>query len=252
MALKEAPGLMPAIDMNTGRAIVYINRLKGLENEMTGLKMGSQVIGGGMAYHVMDRLLRDIDADQMPKVVDLQKGGTDIPDIIKKQLEPAKEYNYEGFIGHPLGSGFNPDAMTEKEYGSAQAFVKYCQEMDLIPIVVLELTPPGSTHFLRDGASEELARVSYDMGVRLFVCPATRPERIKVYREIVGEESRIISTGVGPQKTGDPLKDSESAVLSGADDIVIGRAMINSENPVEMGKRLYEVIYNAHRKRKGL
>ena len=252
MALNEAPGLMPAIDMNTGKAVVYLDKLSGLKNEVSALKIGSSVVGGEMAYLVFDRLMKNIGVDYMPRVVDLQKGGSDGPDFIRMQLDLAKEHGYDGFIGHPLGSGYNPDAITEKEKGSAQAFIEGCIERDLTPFIVLELTFPKSTYFLRDGASEELAKASYDMGVRNFIAPATRPERIKVYRKIVGEDSRVSSPGVGKQKTGDPFRDAEEAVLSGADDIVVGRAMINSEDPLDMAKRLYEVVYNAYIERKGL
>ena len=251
MPLNDAPGLMPAIDMNTGKAVVYLDKLKGLKYELSALKVGSQVVGGEMAYLVFDQLMKDIKVDYMPKVVDLQKGGSDGPDFIKRQLALGKKYGYDGFIGHPLGSGYNPDAMEEKEKGSAQAFIEGCQEFDLTPIVVLELTFPRSTYFLREGASEDLAKISYDMGVRNFVAPATRPERIEVFRKIVGDDSRISSPGIGPQKTGDPFADTRNAVLSGADDIVTGRAMINSDDPIEMAKRLYEVIHEAYRERTG-
>jgi orotidine-5'-phosphate decarboxylase len=252
MGLKEAPGLMPAIDMNTGKAVVYLNRLRGLEEQITAPKVGSEVIGGEMAYVVFGQLMNDIGLGDMAKVVDLQKGGTDVPEFIKRQIRLGGKYGYEAFIGSPLGSGHNPDALTEKEHGSLQAFVTECGGFGITPIVVLEMTQPGSNYFLRDGASEELAEISYGMGVRHFVAPATKPDRIKVYRGKIGEESNIISPGVGPQKTGDPVKDVIAAVHAGTDYPVIGRALYQSDDPVEMGKVLFDAVHNAYRERKGV
>ncbi len=251
MTLKEAPGLIPAVDMNTGKAVIYIDKLKELGEYITALKMGSEVIGGEMSYLTTNQLIEDVGATDLPRIVDLQKGGTDVPEFIRRQLNLGSRYGYEGFIGSPLGSGHNPDALTEKEYGSLQAFIEHCNGFEMTPIIVLEMTQPGSTYFAREGASEELAKSSYEMGARHFVAPATRPERIEVYRKIIGDDSDIISPGVGKQKTGDPIKDIEAAVLAGTDHPVVGRAIYTSDDPVDMTKRLFETTLKAHRQRKG-
>ncbi len=136
--------------------------------------------------------------------------------------------------------------MTEKEKGTTEAMVEECIAIGVEPVLVLEMTQPGATYFLREGASEDLAKLGKELGVNYFVAPATRPERIEVYRKILGDGVEIISTGVGPQKTGDPVEDAVNAVKAGADHLVIGRALMNADNPVDQGKRIYEAIERAH------
>jgi len=249
MALKKAPGLIPAVDMPLGKAIVYIDKLKGLENEITGLKIGSEIVDE-FGLLVTNHLLEQID-NEYPVILDLQKRGNDVPEFIRRQVGLAKKYAVCSYIGHPVGSG-SSGKFGDKEMGSLQAFVGYCKENDIEPVIVLELTSPGSGFFLREGAREDLARKSKELGVKYFVAPATRPERIKVYRKIIGEDAEIISPGVGPQKTGDPVKDAVEAVYAGADHLVIGRALYNSSNPPETAKTIFDAVYEAYMKRKGL
>jgi len=247
MTLKGAPGIVPAIDMPLGKAIPYIQRLKGSEDFVTGLKIGSDIIDN-YGFYTAGHLLDDIE-NELPIILDLQKRGTDVPFMIKKQIGDAKRFGIAAYIGHPLGSGSNPDAVEPGEYGTTEAFVKYCQDAEIEPIVVLELTPPGATRFHREGAAEDLARTCKDLGVNFFVAPATRPERIAVYREIIGPEGRIISPGNGPQKTGNAEEDAKNAVRYGADDLVIGRALINSDDAVATARAIYKAIVPVHAER---
>ena len=130
----------------------------------------------------------------------------------------------------------------DKKIGSLQAFVKSCDKNDIVPIVVLEMTQPGATYFVKEGASEDLTRISLDLGVKYFVAPANKPERLKVYRKIICDKGEIISPGAGPQKTGDVVKDAVNAIRLGADHLVIGRGIYQTENPVDTTRRIYEAI----------
>lgn len=247
MGLKNPPGIIPAIDMPLGKGIVYIDKLKGLRDEITGLKIGSDIIDN-YGYFTTRHLLNEIECEH-DIIIDLQKRATDIPNQINKQVrDGAENFGAKAYIGSPAGAGSNA-GMIEREYGSFQAFIKACRECDIEPIIVLEMTQPGATYFLREDASEDLARLSKQEGVKYFVAPATRPKRIEIYRKILGEDAEIISPGVGPQKTGDPIKDATNAIKLGADHIVSGRTLINAESPHNMGKRLYEAILEAWIKR---
>ena len=244
MALKEAPGIIPALDMPLGKAIVYIDILSGLENEITGLKMGSEVIDE-CGLLTTDCLLKHI-GNQYKVILDLQKRGTDVPDFIKRQVDLASKYAVYSYIGSPLGAGSSSDP---EKPGSLQMFISSCKGCEIEPIVVLEMTQPGANYFIRDGACEELAKLSKGLGVKYFVAPATRPERIKIYRNIIGDEGEIISPGVGPQKTGDVTKDAVGAIEAGADHLVIGRGLYRADDPIDTTKRIFEAIYEAREKR---
>jgi len=71
-----------------------------------------------------------------------------------------------------------------------------------------------------------------DAGADGVVAPATRPDRIRLIRSIVGSRI-IISPGVGIQ--GGSPRDAWDA---GADYLIIGRSVTSSENPVNSLKRL--------------
>ena len=133
-----------------------------------------------------------------------------------------------------MGSGANPEAINEKEIGTTEALIDICKDNGFEPILVLEMTQPGATYFLREGASEDLARIGKDKGVRYFVAPATRPKRIEVYRNIIGDNGEIISTGVGPQKTGNPLEDIVNANLSAMNKIDSGIFNVGSGKGIQI------------------
>lgn len=242
--LKKAPGIVPAVDMSLGKALVYSDKLRGLTDEITGLKIGSDIVDE-YGFLTAARLFTDIGSD-IPWILDMQKRGTDVPFMIERQVKMAPEYGVAAYIGSPLGAGSNSD--TEK-IGSLQAFVKSCSDNDIVPIIVLEMTQPGASYFLKEGASEDLAKLSIDLGVKYFVAPANKPERLEVYREIIGNKGEIISPGSGPQKTGDVVKDAVNAIEAGADHLVIGRGIYKAHSPVDTAKRVFEAIDKAYQKR---
>ena len=64
-----------------------------------------------------------------------------------------------------------------------------------------------------------------ECGADGIIAPATRPERVKVLREIVGNR-KILSPGIGAQG-GDA-----DAVAKIVDGIIVGRAIYEAEDPV--------------------
>lgn len=247
MSLKKAPGIIPALDTELGKSILYIDRLIGLKDEITGLKIGSDIIDN-YGYYTTKALFNDIGVGY-DIIIDLQKRATDIPDQIKKQVrDGVKNLGAKAYIGSPLGSG-SAYGLTEKTVGSLEAFVDVCREYGIDPIVVLEMTQPGATRFSSPEACEELARISMELGVKYFVAPATRPHRIEVYRKIIGSEGEIISPGAGKQKTGDVVLDAVEAIKAGADHLVIGRGLLQADDPISTGKRIYEAALKAWQSR---
>lgn len=246
MALKKPPGIIPALDTNLGQSLINMYQLKGLSEEITGLKIGGKIIDN-YGLIISRSLFNDVEIT-FPWILDPQKRGTDIPDIIREQVADSKKYGAIAYIASPLGAGSN-ESMDEKKIGSLQAFVSSCKKLEIEPIIVLEMTQPGASYFLREGASEELAKLSYELGVRHFVAPANRPERIEVYRRIIGKDAAIISPGVGPQATGNVIEDAINAIKAGADHLVIGRGIYQAQNPKKTTQRIYEAILKAYQTR---
>jgi len=243
--LASAPGLFPAIDMPLGQAIVTANALQACTEEITALKFGSQVIEGD-GFFTTQRMLGHI-GNALPICYDGQKRATDVPFMVDRQVAQAAEAGVSSYIGSPLGAGSNE---VEGKEGTLEAFVAAAKLHNITPIVVLEMTQPGALAFSSPEQAEDLARRAYELGVRYFVAPASKPDRIAAYRKIIGNDAYIISPGVGAQKTGDPIQDAVAAVMAGADYIVAGRAIYGAADPVAAVKALYAAIREAHLTRK--
>jgi len=90
--------------------------------------------------------------------------------------------------------------------------------------VVCEMSHPGALEFLSGENAEALARLAVAAGAHGIIAPATRPERVKVLRGIVGDR-KILSPGVGAQG-GDPR-----AVAPLIDGMIVGRSIYTSDDP---------------------
>lgn len=92
--------------------------------------------------------------------------------------------------------------------------------------LLTEMSHPGAKMFIQDLAND-IAKMGVDMGIKNYVAPSTRIERLSDIRNIVGNDSFIISPGVGTQG-GNP-KDT----LQYADALIIGRSIYESNDPEE-------------------
>lgn len=97
--------------------------------------------------------------------------------------------------------------------------------------VVTEMSHPGAEMFMAPQA-ESMARLAAEVGAAGVVAPATRPERIRLIRSIIGERI-IISPGVGAQGGS-----AGAALEAGADYIIVGRSIYGAEDPEAAAKRL--------------
>ncbi len=103
-------------------------------------------------------------------------------------------------------------------------------------IIIVEMSHPGAREFIQpvtDGFIE-LANELRPFGV---IAPATRPERVAYIRSRLRPGIKILSPGVGAQggKVGEVFK-------AGADYIIVGRSIYDSENPREAARRFHEEV----------
>ena len=101
--------------------------------------------------------------------------------------------------------------------------------------LLTEMSHPGADRFLKPVA-EEIAQMGVDMGIKNYVAPATKTDRLAKIREIVGDEAFIISPGVGVQ--GGKIQET----LKYADAAIIGRSIYNSDNPQQTLEDLINMI----------
>ncbi len=119
---------------------------------------------------------------------------------------------------------------------SVEACVKAAGNMDVF--VVTEMSHPGADRYLMPVA-QDMAKLAVETGAAGIIAPATRPEKVKQLREVVGD-LKILSPGVGAQ--GGSAADT---IRAGADYIIVGRSIYQAADPREAAKKLAEEIRGA-------
>ena len=143
----------------------------------------------------------------------------DIPSVNKLTVEQAMARGADAVICHGFPGEDSVRACVETAKGAV--------------FVVTEMSHPGGAQFTAPVA-DQLAGIAAAAGARGIVAPATRPERIAALRKIVGG-MEIISPGVGAQggKASDALR-------AGADYVIVGRAIYQSDDPREAARKIAE------------
>jgi len=121
---------------------------------------------------------------------------------------------------------------------SVAAVVEEARKHGADVFVVTEMSHPGALDFMAQKA-EDMARLAASAGAAGIIAPATRPERVLALRAVIGN-LLILSPGVGAQggKAGD-------AVSAGADAVIVGRTIYESQDPGGAARKLWDEIRNA-------
>ena len=212
--MQRKTGLIVALDVTDEKEAISIS--KAVAEHVDAIKIGYPlVLGAGLGIITRISEFAHVIADF--KVAD-------IPNTDKLICEQTFKAGAEAVIVH----GFTgKDSLTE--------CVKTGREHGKDIYVVTEMSHPGALDFMQT-AAEKLARMAVDSGATGVVAPATRPERLRKIRNIVGDLT-IISPGVGAQ--GGSAAD---AIKAGADYVIVGRSIYGSENPeVTAGKIADEI-----------
>lgn len=101
--------------------------------------------------------------------------------------------------------------------------------------VVTEMSHPGAETFMAPLA-EKMARLAADVDASGVIAPATRPDRIRLIRSIIGDRI-IISPGVGAQGGSAAL-----ALEAGADYLIVGRSIYEARKPAESARMLLKTL----------
>lgn len=120
-------------------------------------------------------------------------------------------------------------------WDSVKSCLESAEKMGKEIFLLTEMSHPGATNFLQP-VSMNIASMGVEMGIKNYVGPSTRLERLKMIRDIVGEESFIISPGVGVQG-GNPRE-----TLQFANAIIVGRSIYLSDDPVNAMESIIDSI----------
>ena len=153
----------------------------------------------------------ELETLDLPLIADFKVA--DIPNTNRLIAEQVFDAGFSSLICH----GF-----TGKD--AVQACVDVAADYGGACFVVAEMSHPGATAFFHGGTAEKIAAMAMECGADGIIAPATRPERVKVLRRIIGKR-KILSPGVGAQG-GDA-----AAVANLVDGIIVGRAIYEAEDP---------------------
>ncbi len=147
----------------------------------------------------------------------------DIPNTVRLIVENAVSRGAAAVIVH----AFTGDDSLQAAVDAANGAEIYA---------VTEMSHPGAVMFTAKHA-EEMAQLGVDIGVDGFIAPATRPDRIRAIRGIIGPDKKIMSPGVGAQ--GGKASD---AISAGANYAIVGRAIYGSQDPGAVARTFVEDI----------
>ena len=173
----------------------------------------------------LDIIQRIKERTDLPIMADIKI--CDVPEIAKKLAHVCFDSGADAITIHGFAG---PCAVEECVNVSGR-------EKDVI--VLTEITHPDAAIFM-ESVSEDIARMARDVGASGIQAPGTRPEKVSLFRSIVGDDMLIVSCGIGAQggKIG-------GAIEAGADFEIFGRSITATLNPEEsareISRRLKEV-----------
>jgi orotidine-5'-phosphate decarboxylase len=201
--MKRDTRLILALDTNSGEKALHLAHL--LEGCYDSIKVGYPLIlSAGIGIVKEISTFAEVFADL--KIAD-------IPNTNRLICEAVLEKGASGVIAH---------AFTGKD--SLQACADCARDYGAELFVVTEMSHPGAKQFMGPLA-QDLAELAVLVDASGVVAPATRPERIKLVRSVIGDRL-IVSPGVGAQ--GGFARD---AILAGADYLIVGRSIIDADDP---------------------
>src|SRR6266571_1334114 len=146
----------------------------------------------------------------------------DVPNTSRLVVEQAVGAGASGVICHGFAGEDSVRACVEAA-GRADVFV------------VTELSHPGGLEYTAKLA-EDFARLAVRAGAAGIIAPATRPDRVRALRSIVGRRL-LLSPGVGAQGG-----NASKAISAGADAVIVGRAIYESSDPAGAARTIEEEI----------
>ena len=219
--LKEDRSLMIAADVATLDELRRLVLMTYDHPAVSSFKVGLRLV---IAYGLTEtvRFIRTM--TNKPIIYDMQKAATDIPDMGAPFAEACKTSGVDAVILFPMTG---PKAEV--------AFIRGAKQAGLGVVVGGEMTHPGYLDsdggWIRADQVDRIYTIARDEGIEDFVVPGNKPDRIQHYRELLGPEAAFYSPGLVTQ--GGSVPDSAKAAGKRWHAIV-GRAVYQSENPVEV------------------
>ena len=149
----------------------------------------------------------------------------DIPATVKRSIESAKELGVYSLTVHSSGG---------EEMLKAAASVPGRPKIWAVTVLTSQTTMPEEVI--------KRAQLAKSCGIDGVIAS---PLEITAIKKECGKEFNVVTPGIRPAKADDDQKrvaTPEEAIKNGADFIVVGRPILEAENPKEAAKRIFESI----------
>ncbi len=228
--IKLDRSVIPACDIDT------LNELKRLVSETCSVKgIGAYKIGLELVIPFgITKVVETIrNLTDLPIIYDHQKAGTDIPDLGIKFMKAVKGVN--AVIIFPQAG-----PVTEEDW------IKAAKKEKLGVIVGGEMTHPGylagDNGFILDNAPKKIYEIAAKLGVKDFVVPGNKPEKIKEYKEFLERlDVKPVLYSPGLITQGGDL--TESAKVAGNKwHAIVGRALYEAKDINKAAKQLAKAL----------
>ncbi|MDR1122736.1 MAG: orotidine-5'-phosphate decarboxylase [Endomicrobium sp.] len=147
----------------------------------------------------------------------------DIPTTVKRSVELAKELGVFSLTVHSIGG---------EEMLKAAASVENRPKVWAVTVLTSQVAMPEEV--------VRRAKLTKACGIDGVI---SSPLEISLIKKECGKEFNVITPGIRLAKINDDQKrvaTPEIAIKEGADFIVIGRAILEAQNPIEVAKNIYE------------
>lgn len=175
--IKYDRSVIPACDVSS------LSELEKLVDATCDVKgIGAYKIGFGLALRYgLPKVCETIRArTKLPIIYDHQKAATDIPETGELFAKACKDGGVDAIILFPQAG-----PVTEK------AWIEACKKTGLGVIVGGEMTHPqykkSDGGWLDDEGIVQIYKIAKEAGIKDFVVPGNKPERIKFYRQLLGD-----------------------------------------------------------------
>ncbi|MDR1695204.1 MAG: orotidine-5'-phosphate decarboxylase [Endomicrobium sp.] len=152
----------------------------------------------------------------------------DIPATVKRSVESAKELGVYSLTVHSAGG---------EEMLKAAASVENRPKIWAVTVLTSQVTTPEEVI--------KRAKLAKDCGVDGVI---SSPLEVAVIKKECGKDFQVVTPGIRPAKADDDQKrvaTPESAVKDGADFIVVGRPILEAENPAQAAKDINDKVKSA-------
>lgn len=149
----------------------------------------------------------------------------DIPATVQRAVQSARDLGVYSLTVHSCGG---------EEMLKLATSVENRPKIWAVTVLTSQVTTPEEV--------VRRAKLAKDCGVDGVI---SSPLEIETIKSSCGKEFEVVTPGIRPVKVQDDQKrvaTPESAVKAGANFIVVGRPIIQAENPVEVAKNIYESI----------